>query len=461
MDIFFYNTLTRKKELFKPIDEKEVRIYSCGPTVYKDATIGNMRTNIFQDVLRRVLCYNGYKLKHAMNITDVGHLVSDGDEGEDKMIKSAREEHKSPEEIAKHYTKLFFDDLKALNIETPEIVCKATDHIKEMLAYVETLVEKGYAYETSTAIYFDVSKLDKYPVLSNLNVEDQKAGARVEVDPEKKNPYDFALWIKAPENHLMKWDSPWGPSYPGWHIECSAMGQKYLGEQFDIHTGGIDLIPTHHENEIAQSKGYCGKVLANYWLHGEYLLIDGGKMSKSLGNVYLLKDIIDRGYNPLTYKLFSYSSHYRNKLNFTWEGMDAAEKSLERLKNGYKLHLRGTDEVKDEIVNQYEERFHKAINDDLNMPLAMGVVWEVVRNEKKSPKLANLLLDFDKVLGLKIDEEDKKQENIPEEILNLVRERKVARENKNWEESDRLRDLINSKGYNVKDTKDGMEITEK
>ena len=461
MDIFFYNTLTRKKELFKPIDEKEVRIYSCGPTVYKDATIGNMRTNIFQDVLRRVLRYNGYKLKHAMNITDVGHLVSDGDEGEDKMIKSAREEHKSPEEIAKHYTKLFFDDLKALNIETPEIVCKATDHIKEMLAYVETLVEKGYAYETSTAIYFDVSKLDKYPVLSNLNVEDQKAGARVEVDPEKKNPYDFALWIKAPENHLMKWDSPWGPSYPGWHIECSAMGQKYLGEQFDIHTGGIDLIPTHHENEIAQSKGYCGKVPANYWLHGEYLLIDGGKMSKSLGNVYLLKDIIDRGYNPLTYKLFSYSSHYRNKLNFTWEGMDAAEKSLERLKNGYKLHLRGTDEVKDEIVNQYEERFHKAINDDLNMPLAMGVVWEVVRNEKKSPKLANLLLDFDKVLGLKIDEEDKKQENIPEEILNLVRERKVARENKNWEESDRLRDLINSKGYNVKDTKDGMEITEK
>ena len=461
MDIFFYNTLTRKKELFKPIDEKEVRIYSCGPTVYKDATIGNMRTNIFQDVLRRVLCYNGYKLKHAMNITDVGHLVSDGDEGEDKMIKSAREEHKSPEEIAKHYTKLFFDDLKALNIETPEIVCKATDHIKEMLAYVETLVEKGYAYETSTAIYFDVSKLDKYPVLSNLNVEDQKAGARVEVDPEKKNSYDFALWIKAPENHLMKWDSPWGPSYPGWHIECSAMGQKYLGEQFDIHTGGIDLIPTHHENEIAQSKGYCGKIPANYWLHGEYLLIDGGKMSKSLGNVYLLKDIIDRGYNPLTYKLFSYSSHYRNKLNFTWEGMDATEKSLERLKNGYKLHSNGTDEVEDKVVNQFEERFHRAINDDLNMPLAMGVVWEVVRNEKKSPKLAKLLLKFDEVLGLKIDEEDKKQENIPEEILNLVRERKVARENKNWEESDRLRDLINSKGYNVKDTKDGMEITKK
>ena len=463
MDIFFYNTLTRKKELFKPIDEKEVRIYSCGPTVYKDATIGNMRTNIFQDILRRVLRYNGYKLKHAMNITDVGHLVSDGDEGEDKMVKSAREEHKSPEEIAKHYTKLFFDDLKALNLETPEIVCKATDHIKEMLEYVKVLVEKGFAYETSTAIYFDISKLDKYPVLSNLNIEEQKAGARVEVDKEKKNPYDFALWIKAPENHLMKWDSPWGPSYPGWHIECSAMGQKYLGEQFDIHTGGIDLIPTHHENEIAQSKGYCGKIPANYWLHGEYLLIDGGKMSKSLGNVYLLKDITNKGYNPLSYKLLTYSSHYRNKLNFTWESMESSDKALERLKNGYKLHLNGTDDVEDEIINEYEEKFHKAINDDLNMPLAMSVVWEVVRNEKKSPKLAKLLIKFDTILGLKIDEDNEstKEKEIPEEILMLVDERKVARENKNWEESDRLRNLINEKGYSIKDTKDGMEISKK
>ena len=461
MDIFFSNTLTRKKEVFKPIDEKEIRIYSCGPTVYKDATIGNMRTSIFQDILRRVLRYNGYKIKHVMNITDVGHLVSDGDEGEDKMIKSAREEHKSPTEIAEYYTKLFFEDLKMLNIEIPEIVCKATDHIKEMLEYVETLVEKGYAYETSTAIYFDISKLDKYPILSNLNLEDQKAGARVEVDPEKKNPYDFALWIKAPENHLMKWDSPWGPSYPGWHIECSAMGQKYLGEQFDIHTGGIDLIPTHHENEIAQSKGYCGKIPANYWLHGEYLLINGGKMSKSLGNVYLIRDILERGYNPLSYKLFSYSAHYRNKLNFTWEGMNAAEKSLERLKNGYKLHLNGTEDVEDKTIKEYEERFHKAINDDLNMPLAMGVVWEVIRNEKKSLKFAKLLLKFDEVLGLKIEEEDKEKEDIPEEILNLIEERKVARNNKNWQESDRLSDLINSKGYNIKDTKDGIEVTKK
>ena len=461
MDIYFYNTLTRKKEKFVPIDEKEIRIYSCGPTVYKDATIGNMRTNIFQDVLRKVLRYNGYKIKHAMNITDVGHLVSDGDEGEDKMLKSAREENKAPEEIANHYTKLFFDDLKNLNLETPEIICKATDHIQDMLKYVEKLVEKGYAYETSTAIYFDISKLDKYPVLSNLNLEDQKAGARVEVDPEKKNPQDFALWIKAPENHLMKWDSPWGPSYPGWHIECSAMGQKYLGEQFDIHTGGIDLIPTHHENEIAQSKGYCGKIPAKYWLHGEYLLIDGGKMSKSLGNVYLIKDIIDKGYDPLVYKLFTYSSHYRNKLNFTWDAIEATSKSLERLKNGYKAHLDGTDEIEYSKIIEYEERFHKAINDDLNMPLAMGVVWEVVRNEKKSPKLAELLLKFDTILGLKIDEEtkqDKVQDEIPEEILKLVEERNIARANKDWAKSDELRDKIQEKGFKVIDSKEGTRI---
>ena len=459
MDIYFYNTLTRKKELFKPIDEREIRMYSCGPTVYKDATIGNMRTNIFQDVLRRVLKYNGYKLKHAMNITDVGHLVSDGDEGEDKMLKTAREENKSPLEIAQYYTKLFFEDLKLLNIETPEIVRKATEHIKEMLEYVEKLVNNGYAYETSTAIYFDISKLDKYPILSNLNLEEQKAGARVDIDPEKRSPYDFALWIKAPENHLMKWDSPWGPSYPGWHIECSAMGQKYLGEQFDIHTGGIDLIPTHHENEIAQSKGACGKIPANYWMHGEYLLIDGGKMSKSLGNVYLVKDFVKRGYDPIVYKLFSYSCHYRNKLNFTWEGIEAASKSLERLKKGYIVHLKGKDEVDEDVINEYEERFHKAINDDLNMPAAMGVVWEVVRQDKKSDKFAKLLLKFDTVLGLKIDEEcNKPKEELPEEILELIEERKKARENKEWNKSDELRDIIKEKGYEIKDTKDGMEV---
>ena len=461
MDLKLYNTLTKTKEIFKPIDEKEVKIYSCGPTVYKDATIGNMRTNIFQDILRRVLKYNGYKIKHAMNITDVGHLVSDGDEGEDKMLKSAREEHKSPMEIAEHYTKLFFDDLKSLNIETPEIVCKATQHIQEMLEYVQKLVENGYAYETSTAIYFDVSKLDKYPILTNIDLENQKAGARVEIDKEKKNPYDFALWIKAPENHLMKWDSPWGLSYPGWHIECSAMGQKYLGEQFDIHTGGIDLIPTHHENEIAQSKGKCGKIPANYWMHGEYLLIDGGKMSKSLGNVYLIKDIKEKGYDAIVYKLFSYSSHYRNKLNFTWEGIDSASKSLERLRNSYKIHLEGNDILdnadKEKLIN-LQESFLSAINDDLNMPLAMSFVWEVAKFEKKSKEIASILAKFDIVLGLKIDELNDKKEEIPQEILDLIEQRKSARKNKDFAKSDELRDELIKRGYTVKDTKEEMIV---
>ena len=457
MDIYFYNTLTKKKELFKTIEPNKVKMYSCGPTVYKDATIGNMRTNLFQDTLRRVLEYNGYEVKQVMNITDVGHLVSDGDEGEDKMLKSAREEHKSPMEIAEHYTKLFFKDLERLNVEIPEVICKATDHIKEMLEMVQKIMERGYAYETSTAIYFDVSKLDEYGILSGIKLDEQKSGARVEVDPEKKNPYDFALWIKAPENHLMKWDSPWGPSYPGWHIECSAMSTKYLGEEFDIHTGGIDLIPTHHENEIAQNKGACGKIPAHYWMHGEYLLINGGKMSKSLGNVYLLDDIISRGYDPLVYRLFNFSCHYKGKLNFTWEGIESASVALNRLREGYQKHLAGNANVSDEVIAEIENKFHQAINDDLNMPLAMSAVWEAVKYQDKSPKMAQLLEKFDTVLGLKITE--KKEEEIPQEILDLVEQRKVARGDKNWAESDRLRDLITEKGYIVKDTKDGVEVS--
>ena len=462
MDIYFYNTLTKKKEKFEPIDEKEVRIYSCGPTVYKDATIGNMRTNIFQDVLRRVLKYNGYKIKHAMNITDVGHLVSDADEGEDKMIKSAKEMHKSPLEIAKYYTELFFEDLKKLNIETPEIICKATDHIPDMIKYVEKLLKNGYAYETDTAIYFDISKLDKYGILSGVNLDEQKAGARVDVDSQKRNPYDFALWIKAPENHLMKWESPWGLSYPGWHIECSAMGQKYLGDVFDIHTGGIDLIPTHHENEIAQSKGACGKIPARFWIHGEYLLIDGGKMSKSLNNVYLVKDIEQRGYDPLVYRLFTYSSSYRNKINFTWDVMDANAKALEKLREGYQKHLQGKEDVEDEVVTNFEEEFHKAINDDLNMPLAMSVVWDVIKYPKKSIKLAELLKKFDGVMALSIDREIKKKDyEIPEEIIKIAKEREKARKNKDWVKSDELRDLISKKGFLIKDSQNGYKIEKK
>jgi len=459
VDIYFYNTLTKSKDKFEPINKEEVRMYSCGPTVYKDASIGNMRTYIMNDLIRRVLKYNGYKIKHTMNITDVGHLVSDADEGEDKMLKSAREMQKTPYEIAKYYTKLFMDDLEKLNVETPEVVCKATDHIEDMIKYVQKLLENGYAYETSTAIYFDVSKLDEYGILSGIKLEDQKAGARVDVDTEKRNPYDFALWIKAKPNHIMKWESPWGLSYPGWHIECSAMGQKYLGEQFDIHTGGIDLIPTHHENEIAQSKGACGKIPAKYWIHGEYLLINGGKMSKSLNNVYLLKDITQKGYDPLTYRLFTYSSSYRTKLNFTWEGIEASQKALEKLRAGYQKHLEGNEDILDEEISKYEENFHKAINDDLNMPLAMSVVWDVVKNPKKSKKLAKLLDKFDTVLALSLDKKSENQEKIPEEVLKLAEERLKARTEKNWAESDRLRNEILALGYSIKDSKEGYELS--
>lgn len=463
MELKLYNTLTRQKTEFKPLEGKEVKIYTCGPTVYSFAHIGNFRAYVFMDTLRRVLQYNGYTLKHVMNITDVGHLESDADEGEDKMEKAARKENKNPYEIAAFYTDIFFRDMGRLNIEKPEIIAKATEHIEEMLEFVKKLIENGYAYETSKGIYFDISKLDKYPILSNRKLDDQIAGARVDVDTEKRNPYDFALWIKAPENHIMKWKSPWGLSYPGWHIECSAMGRKYLGDEFDIHTGGVDHIPTHHENEIAQSKGCTGKVPAKRWMHVEFLQVDGGKMSKSLGNTYTLDQLQEKGIEPLAYKLFCYTAHYRTKLNFTFAGAEASEKSLNRLRQSYLKHEESNNEVEDKIIEEYLNRFVEAINDDLNMPLAMGIVWEVARNDIKSNKFAKLLLEFDKVLGLDLVnskeylEKEEKQE-IPEEIQKLLEERKTARENKNWAESDRIRDLIKEKGYTVKDTKEGQII---
>ena len=460
MKIQLYNTLSHSKEEFKPINKEEIRIYSCGPTVYSFAHIGNLRTYVFVDNLRRVLKYNGYNLKHVMNITDVGHLTSDADTGEDKMEKAARKEGKNPYEIAEYYTKYFMEDMKKLDIDMPNIISKATDNIPEMLEMVKEILKNGYAYETSKGIYFDVSKLDKYPVLSNNSVDGQEAGARIEVDKEKRNPYDFAIWIKAPENHMMKWESPWGLSYPGWHLECSAIGRKCLGEHFDIHTGGVDHIPIHHENEIAQSKGATGQIPANYWMHSEFLLIDGGKMSKSLGNIYTLKTLEDNGIEPLAFKLFCFSAHYRNKLNFTFDGVKAQVKALERLRDGYKKHLEGNEEVEEEKIKEYENRFHEAINDDLNMPLAMGVVWEVIREEKKSKKYAELIEKFDEVLGLDLKnyQNYQKEIEIPENIKELIEKRNQARKEKNWEESDKIRDEIQKLGYNIKDTKEGIKI---
>ena len=417
MGLKVYNTLTRKKEEFIPIDRNEIRMYSCGPTVYYFAHIGNLRAYLFMDNLRRVLKYNGYNLKHVMNITDVGHLVSDADEGEDKMMKAAKRENKDPFEIAKFYTEAFLKDIDKLNIDRPEIIAKATEHIDVMEEYVKKIIDNGYTYQTEDTVYFDTSKLDKYGVLSNRNIEDQKAGARVDFDQNKKNISDFAVWIKAPENHLMKWDSFFGLSYPGWHLECSAMGYKYLGDQFDIHTGGVDHISIHHENEIAQSKGFSGKVPANYWMHVDFLQVNGGKMSKSLGNLYTLEDLAEKGYEPLVYRMFNFTSTYRNQINFTFEAMDAAKVSLNRLRDGLLRHKEGNENISEDVIKDFENRFLDAINDELNMPQALSVVWDVVRYNQKSKNLYNLLLKFDEVLGLDLASYEKEEEALPEEIL--------------------------------------------
>ena len=454
-----YNTLTRKKEEFVPLKKGTVKMYSCGPTVYNYAHIGNMRAYIFMDTLRKVLKYNGYKVKHVMNITDVGHLVSDADEGEDKMAKTARIENRSVYEIAKEYTDAFMNDIKALNIDTPEHIAKATEHIREMEIYVNDIVKNGYAYETSKGVYFDTSKLPNYgKMLSNNNIDDLKAGARVEVDTEKRNPQDFALWIKAPKEHIMKWNSKWGLCYPGWHIECSAMSRKYLGDKFDIHTGGVDHIPIHHENEIAQSIGATGHNLANYWMHVEFLLIDGGKMSKSLGNVYTLNDLKAKGIDALSYRYFTYSSHYRNKLNFTWDAIKSAKNSLNKLRDMIALHKGVNKKIDKNIISKYEEQFLDAINDDMNMPVAISIVWEIAKEKEKSNDFYELIKKFDSVLSLDLDKNDKEDINIPEDIKLILNERKDARKNKNFAKSDELRDKLKELGYIVKDTKAGQII---
>ena len=454
-----YNTLTRKKEEFIPIDKenKIVKIYTCGPTVYNYAHIGNMRAYIFMDTLRKVLKYDGYKLEHVMNITDVGHLVSDADEGEDKMAKSAREKNMSVKEIADRYTKCFLDDIQKLNIEKPEHIVKATEHIKDMEQYVDDIVKNGYAYETSKGIYFDTSKLKSYGELSKVDLNNQKAGARIEVDAEKKNPLDFAIWIKAPKEHIMKWESKYGECYPGWHIECSAMSRKYLGEKFDIHTGGVDHIPIHHENEIAQAKGATGKNPANYWLHVEFLLIDNGKMSKSLGNVYTLEDLEKNGVEPLAYRYLFYTSHYRNKLNFTWDGIKSAQVSLNRLRHLTKMHKNGNNNVSDEEIENIRKRFKEAINDDFNMSVALSIIWEIARKKEVSKKYYELIMEFDKIFSLNLDDESQSID-IPDEIKDILEKRKVARENKDFATSDILRNKLKDLGYIVKDSKEGQKI---
>lgn len=455
-----YNTLTRQKEEFVSLVPGQVKMYSCGPTVYNYAHIGNLRTYIFMDILRKTLKYNGYELRSVMNITDVGHLVSDEDEGEDKMIKGAREQQKTPWEIAEFYTAVFMRDIEALNIEKPDIVPKATEHIAEMISFVQGLVEKGYAYETSDGIYYDISKFPGYGKLSRLNLEEQIAGARVEVNEEKRHPADFALWKKAPKEHIMQWESPWGMGYPGWHIECSAMSMKYLGERFDIHTGGVDHIPVHHENEIAQSEALIGHPAANYWMHGEFMMVDNGKMSKSLGNTYTIDDLKAKGFNPLAFRYMCLNAHYRNKLNFTWDGMQAAQVSYDRFIEGALQHREGTAAIQKDVLDSFISEFEDAINDDLNIPKALGVAWNMVRYPEKSKDIYDLLLKTDTIFGLGIKDAENRTQDQPQldaEIERLIEERQQARKEKNWKLADEIRDKLKNMGIELMDTPQGVK----
>lgn len=455
-----YNTLSREKEEFHPLKGNLVTMYSCGPTVYNYAHIGNLRTYVFMDLLRRSLKFEGFKIKGVMNITDVGHLLNDSDDGEDKMEQAARKQNKSPYEIAAHYTDVFFKDIALLNINKPEIIAKATDHINDMLKYTVDLFNKGFAYETSDGIYFDISTFPEYGKLSRLNLDEQIAGARVEVNNEKRHPADFALWKKADPKHIMQWDSPWGKGYPGWHIECSAMSRKYLGVTLDIHTGGVDHIPIHHENEIAQSEALEGTKTVNFWMHGEFMLVDGGKMSKSLGNTYTVSQLAERGYNPLSFRYFCLNAHYRKKLNFTFEGLDAAQTSYTRLLEHVYKHKMSETPTAGEVTTNYLNQFNAAIEDDINIPLALGILWTMMK-EPLSKDIYSLALKFDDILGLSLNTATAPKEEdieIPSKVKNLLDERVTARQNKNWAESDRLRDEIAALGFSVLDSKDGYSV---
>lgn len=454
MRLQLYDTYTRTVREFAPLQPPQVGLYACGLTVYDYAHIGNLRTYFFEDNLRRVLEFNGYTVTHVQNITDVGHLVSDEDTGEDKMEKGARRTGKSAWEIAELYIQLFKEDLRQLNILEPTIWCKATDHIPEQIALIQGIEAKGFTYRTSDGIYFDTSLLAEYGRLARLNPQGQQAGIRV-AQGEKRHPTDFALWKFSPpgEQRQMEWQSPWGLGFPGWHIECSAMAAKYLGPFFDIHCGGEDHIPVHHTNEIAQTQAYYGTNLANFWMHGYFLQLGQARMAKSAGEFLRLQTLIDQGYEPLAYRYYCLNSHYRAKLNFSWEGMDAATTSLGRLRGA--VHEWAAAGEPDQ---EFLARFEAEINDDLNMPRALALAWELVKSDlPPATKKATILL-FDQVFGLGLADWQPPEEAIPREILHLAQQRQAARAAKNWVEADRLRDQAAAAGYTIQDTPDGPKV---
>ena len=470
--IILHNTLTNNKDVFEPRKESVVTMYNCGPTVYNYAHIGNLRAYVFADTLKRMFIYNDYEIKQVINITDVGHLTDDADEGEDKIETGAKREGVKVAKIIKLYTDAFMDDMQKLSIDIDKIEFpKATEHIPEQIAFIQTLDEKGYTYKTSDGIYFDTSLRSDYGKLGNVDTKGLEEGARVEKNKEKKNPTDFALWkfSKPEEKRQQEWDSPWGIGFPGWHIECSAMSRKLLGNQIDVHTGGVDHIPVHHNNEIAQTESVTGKQFVNYWMHNEHVMIEGQKISKSIGNTVFLRNIIDRGFSPLSLRYWFLTAHYRTQTNFTWEALEGAQTAT------FKLHKHLVEDygAKDGAINEeYRDKFHNFINDDLDTPKAIALLWDLVKDDNipNEDKRATLL-EFDRVLGLGLDHSNKKLVGLlsgkgdrleigklPKAIQQLVEDREKARKEKDFNKADELRNKLKEKGYEIEDRDGGSDI---
>jgi cysteinyl-tRNA synthetase len=465
--IYFFNTLTREKERFIPLENGKVRMYCCGPTVYMYAHIGNFRTYVFEDVLHRVLEFNGFDVRHVMNITDVGHLTSDADAGEDKMEVGARRERKTVWQIAEFYTEAFIEDAEKLNILKPTIICRATGHIADMIELIQKLEKNDYTYVIDSGVYFDTSKLKDYGKLTGMDFkklnENLKAGARVEFNPQKRNITDFGLWLFSPKDRKrqMEWDSPWGVGFPGWHIECSTMSMKYLGETFDIHCGGIDHQSIHHTNEIAQSEAATGKKFVNYWLHAAFLVFSKGiRMGKSEGNIITVKDLVAEGYDPLAFRYLCLTAHYRSELIFTKENLQAAQNALATLREQVRKLSEDHEEKKEwsKEADEYRKQFLAAVNNDLNMPEALAIAWKLVRDEKEvnNEDKRRLLLEFDKVFALDLGKEAVREE-LPKEARELISKREEARKAKDWKTADNIRNQLKAMGIIIEDTPQGVK----
>jgi cysteinyl-tRNA synthetase len=468
MAIYLYNTMGRKIEEFKPINENEVGLYTCGPTVYNYAHIGNLRTFIFEDILKRALIHSNYKVRHVMNITDVGHLTDDGDSGEDKMSKKAKEVGKSVWEIASFYTEAFIKDASDLNLLEADVLCKATDHIQEMIDLILRLETGGHTYVSGGNVYFSIDTFPEYGKLANQNLEDLQTAVRddVSVDINKKNSKDFVLWFtksKFGEQQMM-WDSPWGRGYPGWHIECSAMSMKYLGESFDIHCGGIDAIPVHHTNEIAQSEAATNHKWVNYWIHGEFLLDETGKMSKSKSGFLTLALLQSKGYDSMDYRFFVLGGHYRSQLKFSFSNLDTARKNRLTIVSKIQEYL-ASDAQKIELITNdviaLRDEFDECVNNNLNMPKAIAVLWKTIKSNLSASEKYSLILYFDTVFGLRFEKIEKVKNDIPNQVLNLLNERVAAKKAKDFSKSDLIRDEIDKLGYIVKDTAKGPVLSKK